>query len=31
MITLLNYEKAQGGDYVCHFSVGSTEMTYAEA
>ena len=31
MITLLNYEKAQGGDYVCHFSVGSTDMTYAEA
>lgn len=31
MITLLNYEKAQSGDYVCHFSVGSTEMTYAEA
>ena len=31
MITLLNYEKAQSGDYVCHFSVGSTDMTYAEA
>lgn len=31
MITLLNYEKAQGGLYVCHFSVGSADMTYAEA
>lgn len=31
MITLLNYEKNENGKYVCHFSVGSTEMSYEDA